>query len=297
MSKTGLPALSGLLLAPLFMTSCLLDPDRAEFIGSTSTITKTVIGFLGDSSVVVHRLHNREDRFDDNGYTDSRLYTLSSKAVRYNYVTGIYGDSVEVMADGEKAMRGSSLYHRADGSLQVYDFATKVKSVNRTSANSLMSVSADNEVEQQCLPASMELKRVKDGTVLYSADRSSDDYYSCPEYNIVAAEGGWVLYLGSYDGFDYVKIKPGAAAVSGHDGNAIDGYVFVHGLGNVPVTTPSFGSARVPAFLDPDGSLTAALASIQPVSLRYSTIANLESKRYIYYGNLYDFSGTMIELE
>jgi hypothetical protein len=297
MPKSGLPALAGLMLAPLLMTSCLLDSDRAEFIGSTSTTTKTVIGFLGDSSVVVHRLHKREDRFDDNGYTDSRLYTLSSKAVSYNYVTGIYGDSVEVMPDGEKGMRGTSLYHFAEGSLQVYDFATKSKSVNRTSAYSLTGISADNEVEQKCLPASIELKRVKDGTVLYTAARTTSDYYSCPVYNIMAADGGWVLFLGAYGGFDYTKIKPGADAVSGHDGNYIDGHVFVHGLGSVPVTSTGFGSVQVPAFLDPDGSLTAGISSIEPVSLRYATIANLESKRYIYYGNLYEFSGTMIELK
>lgn len=263
LGATGiLRAAMAALSAPI-LAACIVE-EEPTFLRTEYETVVDIIGFFGDASVLVERRVTQVDWYSGDMDEFARRKSVSSQAKLYDFVAGRYGDSMSVEPNSSLMVRGTSLYCRSGGSVQEYRFPTREAGPTRYRSDDMVSISADNALSVGCSSGVNTVRRLGTGRILHRDTASGDPMPGiCVPARIVADPPRWIVFGNLAADLSHRIIGESGLESSKRLEDRMRGFLYVHGIGDVPYTYPEAPSAGLEAHFTPDdGSLAGAIATL-----------------------------------
>jgi hypothetical protein len=284
-----------MIVAVLCAVSCVTE-SKKTFIYSIVYVYENIVGFLGDSSIVVHQNIRRYDFYEVDKDTIADDRPVISVARIYDFHSKEFGDSAFVPASSSLIVRGTSLYYDSNRSLFRYDFASKRHFNTGIVGNSdnPSSISKDGEIHVTCQKGVSRIMNLKTGILLHSDSDGVGQAKPCTGYGIVGKNPEWHMYSSFQNPISYRTIRPTGVSPWIMTSDHFNGSYAVHDAGSVSYfQTQSGGRLNVPEYLDPEGKYAAAFNELRGLGILDAREVNIERRLYIYDNKLFSMNDSL----
>lgn len=253
------------LIGVLLLSACVTEgpPTSVEY-----QTKEEIIGFFGDSSIIVHQRKHKVSRFGSGMESSVGVETIYSVIRKFNYRTIKYSDLLDYRGYASVFKRGNGLYltpvpvNETFFPYRRFDLVTH--ELTETNLRTQWFYISENEAMlYECKFGTENITAIPDGTPLLSNVTGAGGYCACNtcKFNMGSK---WYLYNHYAAGLIHYRVIDADGSTSlATTGAVLSGSYYVHTMGHVPFSIDSTGALNVHREFDPTGKLTEIFSQLK----------------------------------
>ncbi|QQS03850.1 MAG: hypothetical protein IPK50_16335 [Fibrobacterota bacterium] len=227
-----------------------------RFIESDTSSENRILGFAGDSLVIIHQTGTIKDWYQSEGDSYSRNQRSHSLFLAYNYLRSSYSEGIPAPSFFNYKIFGENTYYHDGANAYSLDFRSNT--ANKLPTDPFFgatNLSGDGSFAYLCEEHSMLL--VVPGTKV-KMDSVPYEKGTCNWLSIASNGASKFLITRDWGSIQYAKIlSNGTVSRFMDSGDTATLRTFVHNIGEIPFRLRG-DRVEVPRFLDVDGTFTKA---------------------------------------